>query len=401
MNTVGVVALFAVAFIQDASTLTCKKTANYAPSDLNLIVFEEETCTTETKCRRPIFEDPAYATGETWGCGMTCAVANSGKCITCGDDNCNKPPVKCKIGADAPAASTADSTFCADKKKGDIMTPQECLRPKKTYDTWAAGETFKCGLSCADDAAAAANCVDCDTDGCNDPASVANKLSADHKCFVYTYTNNAFTKAAATQCIGNDDAVAKCNMPKAAATDGSGIYNGGCGPCDPSKSAVCADCDEASCNDIRECYTDEANTASKLCFGEDNCKRPLKSYGGYASSGTWDCGACTQGSKDCKDCDTDKCNAKVESKTSKCYTYKWETDKFVKGDSAACDRGENAAIACNMPKDAVKQTDYTTTTGCGPCKDNEKCEVCAEEECNSAPVKTATALLLALLYIMI
>jgi len=399
MTAAGVLAIFAVVFIQDASTLTCKKTTVYA--DINNIQLTDETCTTGvTACSRPILLNGAYKTGETWGCDNDCT--NKHMCLLCTEDNCNTKPIKCKTGSSA--SSVTDGTnFCEDTRNGLGGGPyqhQGCIRPKKSYTTWNAGVNFACDVNsnCNDD-----TCAFCeDKDFCNDPTAVANETPADFKCFAYTFSNSKFTKGAATQCKGYDDSVGKCNSPKAGAVDGSGIYNTGCGPCDSSKTSVCAECTASSCNDIPVCFTNEANTASELCRGETKCKRPLKSYGGYASGEAWGCGACASGNANCKDCDSgDECNAKVVSKTSKCYTYKWDTDKFVMGDSAVCDRGENAAITCNMPKDAVKKEDYTTLTGCGPCKTGEKCEVCAEEECNSAAMKTATALLFALLYIMI
>ena len=125
------------------------------------------------------------------------------------------------------------------------------------------------------------------------------------------------------------------------------------------------------------------------------CSGPIfKEYTGYSMTPyvAYDCGPCPGATKEggyCKDCTGDTCIVPPETGVDfKCYTFTWndKNKNFTASDQKLnCKRLKTTATACNMPATGVTKTDYTSTSGCGPCKsaENDKgCKQCDTDLCN-------------------
>lgn len=236
--------------------------------------------------------------------------------------------------------------------------------------------------------------------------------------------------AAGAECDGDQAAATVCHKPEFKEYTGYfTAYEFGCGPCNPVKAEECKECTPTSnteaCNTPEEvgedfqCHSYKANadgdgyeleddqvTCKRLKNTDIKCNMPtaLVNSTGYTPGG---CGPCTLGektAKKCAECDAASCN-KADS-DYQCYTWKWETDKWVQGVEKTCSRPtQGLPIVCNAPNyDKAKQTEYTSDDVCKACDSGEKaaenCLECDKEKCNNSPALAVSFILATMCAVM-
>ena len=138
---------------------------------------------------------------------------------------------------------------------------------------------------------------------------------------------------------------------------------------------------------------DTLTAAACTDAGATKCTSPVVvEYTGLSNQayGCGDCSAVTDGTcAECTGTETEACNAKVEEKTFKCFSYTYNTTSTAWEKSAEagdCKANQATAVKCQKPGATVAAETTFLHNGCGPCAANAGtvCETCEGDSCNSA-----------------